>query len=287
MNSDNTNYSIRRILMNYQDMIGVQLSSFAALPFWYPLYPKKLEHQVLAISLKTLKELPSEPIKKIFRSWTGIRAEMVFQPFFPIIFESKQFILSQMTQKGQSTMRQEILASAIAGGMSGPIANIMNVIIIRMKQYPHETSTKAIKSIWKQLGPATFIRGSLLMSLRNCGFGGVFFGLNPQITKSLNEKIDLPQPYKGIAVSIASAIPSAITACIFTMPFDNGSVRRQVSGIGINNFQSTLQMIKQVYLQHGWKGFFVGTHLRIRASIIEFTAFNIFFTLYNQSFMPK
>ena len=241
---------------------------------------------MLAISVKTLKEIPLEPFRKIFRNWTGIRAEMAFQPFFPVIFEAKQHILSQLTQKGQhpATMAKEILASSLAGGMSGPLANILNVIIIRMKQYPQEGSFTAIKHIWKHSGPQTFIRGSLLMSLRNCGFGGVFFGVNPQITNRLNENVSLPQPYKGIAVSVASAIPSAVAACILTMPFDNGSVRRQAGGIGINNSQSTLQMIREVYLQHGLKGFFVGTNLRVRASITEFIAFNIFFNLYNQSF---
>ncbi len=46
-------------------------------------------------------------------------------------------------------------------------------------------------------------------------------------------------------------------------------------------------MIKRVYKQHGWKGFFVGTMLRARATKIEFIAFNVFMTLYNQSFSQK
>ena len=62
MSIDSYIASIKQTIMNHREMATVQLSSFCGLPFWYPLYPKKLEQQVLAISLKTLTEMPKESI---------------------------------------------------------------------------------------------------------------------------------------------------------------------------------------------------------------------------------
>ena len=288
MSVDSYRAYIKNAIAEHQDMIATQGCTFLALPFWFPLYPKKLEQQVDAIRSKTLAESRSEPLRKVFRNWTGIRTEMAFQPLFPFIFEAKKLILSQLTPRGQQvSFGKDILASSLAGGLSGLPANILNVIIIRLKQYPQENSVAAVRHIWKESGPLAFIRGTGFMSFRNLGFGGVFFGVNPQLNSRLNERAALPQPYKAIAVSIASAVPSAIAATVLTMPLDNGSIRRQVGGIGINNSQSTIKMIKQVYLQHGWRGFFVGTNLRLKASIAEFTAFNVFFSLYDYFFKQK
>lgn len=284
MNFDTFRDSLKNTLVRNQDMIGVQSSSFLALFCWYPFYPKKLEQQVMAMSVKTLKEIPFESIGKVFRSWTGIRAEMAFQPLFPLVFETKGLILSLWTSRDKPpTAAKEITASSIAGAMSGPLANALQVTILRMKQHP-ECTLDSIKQLWRNGGHRAFIQGSLPMALRNCGFGGVFFGLNPQIATALNAKISLQQPYKGVVVSIASAVPSAIIASILTMPFDNCSVRRQVEVRGTHTPLSLSNIARQIYEQHGWKGFFVGTKLRARASVVEFISFNILFTMYVQYF---
>lgn len=294
MNIDSYYNYCRDTVVKHQDMIGVQASSFAALFCWYPLYPKKLENQVLAMRVKSLKEIPKESIRKIFRNWTGIRTEMFFQPLFPFIFQAKQFFLSKMTERGQRpTVVKEIAASSLAGGLSGPIANVLNVIIIRMRHNRHETAFQSIRHIWLHSGPLAFMEGWSMMSIRNWGFGGVFFGMNPQFNNYLNEKISIPQPYKYVVVSIASAVPSGILASVLTMPFDNLSVRLQARGAiikdpsGIKIPSGVFQTMSKVYEQHGWKGFWVETGLRTKQAIVELTAFNIFFSVYNEWFKTQ
>ena len=274
---------IQHFVAKHRGMIGVQLSAFFGLFFWFPFLPKKIENQLLARKVTSLRDIPAESTRKIFRNWKGIGAEMAFQPLFPFIFQVKQFFLSHMKPEGNPTFAQEIFASSLGGAISGPVANALNVVIIHTRQHPNESSFGAIHNIWKQSGVMTFLRGSSFMSLRNFGFGGVFFGLNPQTSKKLDEKIDLPQPYKGIAVSVASATSSAVAGCLLTMPIDTCSVWRQAAQMDKHHVHSNLATIREIYSKHGWKGFFVGTHLRIRASLIEFTAFNIFFNLYNES----
>lgn len=184
----------------------------------------------MAIKISSLKNLPLESLTSIYRNWKGIQTEMTFQPMFPIVFGG---ILSTLVSLRQSpTLTQDIVSSAIAGSLSGPVANVMTTIIIRLQHHPSESAIKAVRQIFMHSGPSEFLRGSNLMSLRNAGFAGVFFGVNPQLINCFDNNITLPYPYKGLVTSLCAAIPSAALACLFTMPPDNLSVLRQASCIG-------------------------------------------------------
>jgi hypothetical protein len=116
------------------------------------------------------------------------------------------------------------------------------------------------------------------MSARNGVFAGVFFGVTPHLYRKCDASIVAPQPYKNLLVSLLSAIPSAILATVLTMPIDNCATRKQAGSLGYK----TGNAFREIYTQHGWKGFFVVTDLRVRAAIIEFTAFTLFLSMYTR-----
>lgn len=263
-----------------EEMGLTQASSFSALFVWYTQYARKLDQQMRSTAKTEFL------IKNNY--WKGITRQMLFQPAFPFVVGIQKKILQEITQNDNGPPANwKIIASAsMAGALTGPYCNAAEVYILRRRVHQEENGYQALKQIWKQSGPSAIWRGTPLMTIRNLQFGGVFTGVNPVLKNYLDQKIDLKistkttQFCKALIVNILSAVPSGLLASFLTMPADNIAVRRQTNAVGLDRSRSNLEAMRQIYLERGWKGFFVGTKFRCKQSIREFTAFNCFLSLY-------
>lgn len=264
------------------ETLKVQLSTLCGVPFWYLALTSKLDKQISAIALQKLPHAVASSYRKVL-AWSywkarykGIGTELTVQPLFPFAFTLKEWIGSKLAERGQEiTPFQQIFAATLAGGATGFVATPPIVTIVRLRQHPHESVLTAIRQIWQTSGVRSFFSGSVITCGRNAGFGGAFFGLNPEIENYLNERVTFGGSFQPLLAGLIASIFSGVTASICTMPFDNLSVRRQLNAMA-NKSHSLNELFIQTLVEQGCKGFFVGTRGRVLASCIEFLSYKVF-----------
>jgi hypothetical protein len=254
----------------YKDEIVLQLSTACSLFVWFPSYAAKLNRQTLMIN--------SNP-------WRGICRQLVFQPLFLIVFSIQKKVLPE------SYNATDLIASGcFAGACTGIPTNALEILILRKRLLTssstfittHESILQSMAYIYHR----SIMYGSLCMSLRNAGFAGVLFGIQPLLCSQLAHESNINSLQHQITSGIVCSVPSAILSSLITMPFDNIAVTQQLRVA--NNIQpfirdSIVEIVKTMY-GAGWRAFFVGTTLRFKQTTKEFVSLSIFIPLFSKLF---
>lgn len=260
----------------YKKAIAVQAASLTALPFWYPFFARSLYERSQILQSKTPGNLShSNFFANKMNYYRGISANLMLQPLFPYSQWLLGTLLGKIEQMYQRhpTMTEKALAAFITGASSVMIANPYEATVIAAQQ--QQTSpVRAFLHVLKQSGVKGFYTGALPMAIRNGTFVSGLFVTSPELQQRLEQRLPgSGWTHKFLTTSLASVIPGAIFTFV-ALPTDLAAVMRQADPCG-KVHKSAIQALQAAYKMHGLSAIRAGALMRLLASTIELSVFNL------------
>lgn len=271
-----------QFIQSWRKEISVQAASLTILPIWYPFFAKSLYQRAQVLESKFPGDLSHSTFFSQKRNYyRGMTANLILQPLFPLA----EWMLTSLLQKTQQinqrdpNLAEKIAAGFITGSSTALIANPYEATLIA-SQKQGEPPYKSFIRILKHAGPSGFYTGIVPMAIRNGTFVSGLFVTSPELKKMIDPQI----PGSGVvhhmaATALGAAIPATIFTCV-AVPFDLAAIMRQ-SDPNKEKFHSTLQAMQKAFAKHGIAALKAGVLLRLCASIIEMTGFNLLADTYN------
>jgi hypothetical protein len=277
----------RNFFDKYKNEINTQVASLTSLPFWYPFFARSLYERTQILKSETPGNLAhSSFFTNKTNYYRGISANLFLQPLFPY----SQWLLTTLLAKIENmyqrhpTLTEKALSAFITGASSVAIANPYEITVIAAQQ--HQISPfRAFLTVLKQSGIKGFYTGAIPMAVRNGVFVSGLFVTSPELQRRFSQFLPGNEKQNYLASTIlGSLIPATIFTCV-AVPLDLVVAMRQADPSG-KLHASAMSAMKSAYKMHGLRALKAGALMRLLASTVELTVFNMVNNMLSQTPAP-
>jgi hypothetical protein len=266
----------RDYLERYKNEIATQAASLAVLPFWYPFFARSTYERSQILKSVTPGNLShTNFFANKMNYYRGMSANLFLQPLFPY----SQWLLTTLLMKIETmyqrhpTLTEKAFSAFFTGASSVLIANPYETTIIAA-QKNQVSPFQAFMHVLRHSGVQGFYTGALPMAIRNGTFVSGLFVTSPELQKRLSSYIPGSGPtHQTVTTTLASVIPATLFTCV-AVPLDLVAVMRQSDPSG-KLHKSAISALKTAYKMHGLRALKAGALMRLLASTIELTGFNL------------
>ena len=243
------------------------------MPIWYWAFAISLKQKTELLNADKIGSLKHTNFYKNLGMTRGLIISLCLQPVYPFVFGVKSYGDKLLQDLGVgNNIYTNVTTSFIGGCLTAPIANPIESFIIRL-QNNNYNYRQTLLELHRNHGLTKLWRGTHIMIPRNGVFGACLFGLQPYFNHTLFQS-------NNILSSFCSSIIPAIIACSASMVFDLGAVKLQSDPT--KKYLHFRDVVKKIYIKHGLLGFCAGIKMRILATCIEMTCFNMFIDMFNK-----
>lgn len=255
----------------YKDEIAAQAASLSVLPAWYPFFANSVRKRREIGESKIPGNLSHSTFFSNPRNcYRGMTLNLAMQPLFPYSEWLLNTLLARIEkmQKRHPILTEKMLAAFFTGATTVTLANPYEVTLIAAQKHSLSPYRAFIK-ILNEHGPRGFYTGAVPMANRNGCFMSGLFVTSGKLQQFMNQYIDNKIASTAVACSIQATLYTTVA-----IPLDIAAVMRQ-SDPSKKLYSSSLHALKLAYKKHGFSAFKTGALMRLLASTIELTGFNL------------
>lgn len=261
-----------------KDTLATQAASLSVLGLWYPFFAKSVYERHQILESKSPGNLSHSKFFQNPRNYyRGISANLTMQPLFPYSEWLLVTLLKRIEQmqKRHPTLTEKALAAFFTGSTTVALANPYEATLIASQKLSL-SPFRAFMKILNKSGPKGFYTGALPMSIRNGFFMSGLFVMSPELKKRMEKTIKNP-----VAATAAASTVQASLYTTIAVPLDLAAVMRQSDPSKIL-YKTGFDALKAAFMKHSFSAFKTGALMRLLASSIELTGFNLAFNEYRR-----